>query len=195
LKRSSIIARIKDRQYNFFKKLSELSEENAIVKMVMEQCKDSEMIKYYENLSGENAENEMRERENTIIASELSMPRYYREIGMMGECGIYSSMLCDYYRTVLTRWRLSNHDLQIETGRYTVPYTPREDRLCTLCGAIEDEHHVIFDCPRYDDLRRDHEILLEYTTVGGLLNPSYHHMKNVSSLLHGIENRRKELKL
>ena len=195
LRRSSIIARIKDRQYNFYKKLSELSADDAIVKLVIEQCKDSQMIKYYENLSGDYADSEMTERENRIITSDHSMPTYYREIGMMNVCGIYSSMLSDYYRTVLTRWRLSNHSLKIETGRYTVPYTERKDRLCTLCGSLEDEQHVIFDCPRYDDLRRDNDLFREHTSVGDLLNPTYDNMRNVASLLHGIENRYKELNL
>ena len=114
---------------------------------------------------------------------------------MMNVCGIYSSMLSDYYRTVLTRWRLSNHSLKVETGRYTVPYTERKDRLCTLCGSLEDEQHVIFDCPRYDDLRRDNDLFREHTSVGDLLNPTYDNMRNVASLLHGIENRYKELNL
>ena len=81
LRRSSIIARIKDRQYNFYKKLSEIPTENAIVKLIIDQCKDSAMIKYYQSLSGENSADEMNERENRIVASESSMPRYYQQMG------------------------------------------------------------------------------------------------------------------
>ena len=196
LRRSSIIARIKDRQHNFYKKLSDLSVENAIVKMVMEQCRDSEMIRYYENLPDKNMERELREREERLITSELSMPTYYREIGMMEKCDIYSSMLCDYHRTVLTRWRLSNHSLQIEKGRYTVPYTTRENRRCTLCETVEDEHHVIFDCPRFTEVRRKHHhILQQYTSVREMLNPNYTYMNDVASLLHGIEQKYKDLRL
>ena len=195
LRRGTIIARIKDRQHNFYKKLSELSAENAIVKMIMEKCKDSEMIRYYESLAGDFITDEMRMREDKITASQLSMPQYYKEIGMMKESGIYSSMLNDYYRRVITRWRLSNHNLRIETGRYTIPYTTRENRLCSLCGIVEDEHHVLFVCTRYEDLRRDHVKLREYTNVGALLNPNYDQMKNVANFLHGIEDRRKEMNL
>ena len=195
LRRSSIVERIKDREYDFYKKLSELSAEEAIVKLVIEQCRGSAMTDYYENLSGDNARSEITERENKIITSDLSMPTYYRESGMMNACGIYSLMLSDYYRTVLTRWRLSNHSLKIETGRYTVPYTPREDRLCTLCRTIEDEQHVIFHCPRYDDLRRDNDLFHGHATVGDLLNPTYDNMRNVANLLHNIEHRYKEFKL
>ena len=196
LRRSSIIARIKDRQHDFYKKLLDLSAEDAIVKLVMEKCIDSDMIRYYESLSGENMERELREREDRIIASEMSMPSYYRDIGLMNKSDIYSSMLCDYHRTVLTRWRLSNHNLQIERGRYTVPSTPRENRLCTLCETVEDEHHVIFHCPRFDDVRRTHvRLLQQYQTVGEMLNPNFANMNNVAGMLHDIEDRYKELKL
>lgn len=196
LRRGSIIARIKDRQYNFYKKLSELPTENAIVKLVIDQCKESEMMKYYQNLSGENVADEMKERENRIIASESSMPIYYQHMGLMDKCEIYSSMLCDHFRTVLTRWRLSNHKLRIETGRYTIPYTIRQDRLCTLCGSVEDEHHVIFDCPRYTDVRNEHiQLLQSHKTISEILNPGFIHMREVANLLHGIERRYKELGL
>jgi hypothetical protein len=38
-----------------------------------------------------------------------------------------------------------------ETGRRTVPITPRAQRLCRNCtsGNIEDTHHIVFDCPLY----------------------------------------------
>ena len=141
-------------------------------------------------------ERELREREERLITSELSMPTYYREFGMMEKCDIYSSMLCDYHRTVLTRWRLSNHRLQIEKGRYTVPYTTRENRRCTLCETVEDEHHVIFDCPRFTEVRRKHHhILQQYTSVREMLNPNYTYMNDVASLLHGIEQKYKDLRL
>ena len=51
---------------------------------------------------------------------------------------IYGNYINKIYRTILTRWRLSNFDLRIETGRYDD--TPRELRLCSLClrGDIEN---------------------------------------------------------
>ena len=38
-------------------------------------------------------------------------------------------------------------------GRYHVP---REQRVCRCCGTesqIEDEKHVLLECPAYDDIR------------------------------------------
>ena len=54
---------------------------------------------------------------------------------------------------MLTRWRLSNFDLHVETGRYH--NIPRNQRVCTLCrdGIIEDENHVIFACTSYNDIQ------------------------------------------
>jgi hypothetical protein len=60
------------------------------------------------------------------------------------------------HRVDLTRLRLSSHSLNIETGRHTS--TQRENRICTLCNTntIEDETHVLVNCPMYNDLRTTH---------------------------------------
>ena len=127
----------------------------------------------------------------------MSLPCvYYRELDLMREANIYSTMLYDYYRVILTRWRLSNHNLAIETGRYTRPYTERRDRVCTMCNTVEDEGHVIYLCPRYDDLRAQHATIVErLTTVAEFLNPNETDMKEAASFLRGIESRRKDLSL
>ena len=57
-------------------------------------------------------------------------------------------------RRNLTKFRISAHQLAIETGRYTKPCkTPRDMRLCFHCGKIENESHLIFDCELYCDER------------------------------------------
>ena len=45
------------------------------------------------------------------------------------------------HRNILTRFRTSNHKLHIETGRYTRPITPVENRICSNCNSksVEDE--------------------------------------------------------
>ena len=54
----------------------------------------------------------------------------------------------------LSRLRLSSHQLEIETGRYTG--LDRDDRLCRTCNMrmIEDEYHFLLVCPHYNELRR-----------------------------------------
>ena len=55
-------------------------------------------------------------------------------------------------RTVITKLRLSNHSLMIETGRHKK--LEKELRVCPLCHkGIEDEVHFLFYCPVYNALR------------------------------------------
>lgn len=58
------------------------------------------------------------------------------------------------YRISLSRYRLSSHNLSIETGRYNG--VPKEERLCNFCNMrkIEDEFHFLLVCPLYTELRR-----------------------------------------
>jgi len=58
-------------------------------------------------------------------------------------------------RRNFTKLRISAHRLAIETGRYSKPITPRQNRLCTLCNydKVEDEYHMLMDCTAYKDER------------------------------------------
>ena len=50
--------------------------------------------------------------------------------------------------------RISNHKLNIETGRYDK--ISRCDRICPVCSLdIEDEIHFLFDCAKYPSIRDD----------------------------------------
>jgi hypothetical protein len=40
-------------------------------------------------------------------------------------------------RSILTRFRISAHQFEIKTGRYTTPKTPLENRLCKQCNLSE----------------------------------------------------------
>ena len=55
-------------------------------------------------------------------------------------------------RIAVTKFRLSNHRLMIEVGRYED--TPREERCCPFCPhVVESESHFMFVCPTYSHLR------------------------------------------
>ena len=58
-------------------------------------------------------------------------------------------------RRLITKLRISAHNLRIETGRHTHPVTPAQDRKCLECGSgeIEDEFHVTMKCKKYADIR------------------------------------------
>ena len=59
------------------------------------------------------------------------------------------------YRQTYTfvRFKLGCHHLAIETGRWDG--TPRMSRVCQRCqqGALDDERHLVFECPVFEDLR------------------------------------------
>ena len=70
-------------------------------------------------------------------------------------------------RQALTKFRLSNHTLNIERGRYTSPKTPKEERYCPFCPSeVEDEVHFLLTCPTYQIPRK------EMLKSVSLINPS-----------------------
>lgn len=54
-------------------------------------------------------------------------------------------------RNIFTKFRISDHSLEIEKGRYNK--TPSEERLCKNCRVIEDEAHLILKCRVNQNLR------------------------------------------
>ena len=59
------------------------------------------------------------------------------------------------YRISLSKFRLSNHQLMIETGRHNK--IPKTERYCPLCPTpvIEDEVHFLINCSSFNTLRKD----------------------------------------
>ena len=50
---------------------------------------------------------------------------------------------------------IGNHNLRIESGRFTIPKTPEDLRIYNLSlNSVENEMHVLFHCNLYDDLRK-----------------------------------------
>ena len=75
----------------------------------------------------------------------------------------YLNLQTDFLkRRNITRFRISAHKLEIETGRYNnskknKTRVNKEKRLCKNCElkAIEDEEHVLMVCPKYKKCRTD----------------------------------------
>ena len=47
---------------------------------------------------------------------------------------------------MFSKLRLSSHKLSIEKGRHSHPKIPEENRLCKVCGVIENEKHFLLHC-------------------------------------------------
>ena len=57
------------------------------------------------------------------------------------------------HRSALAKFRCGVAPLKIETGRYE--RIPHDQRFCFNCAnKVEDEIHVLTECPLYDDLRQ-----------------------------------------
>ena len=84
--------------------------------------------------------------------------RTYRLLNNVFKFEKYLSVVnSDNDRVSMTRFRTSNHKLQIEIGRYTIPKTPINNRTCKNCNlnSVEDELHCLLNCPKYSHLRRE----------------------------------------
>ena len=90
LQRCSVVSKIHDRQFKFYQKLSEMSPNDAIARMIMDMFDDSPMITYYKNLREENGEQEMKKREERIRISEQSMCKYYVELNLLPKSQMYT---------------------------------------------------------------------------------------------------------
>jgi len=81
----------------------------------------------------------------------------YIKFKCLFETEVYLSLdLPMWIRRKLSRFRISNHDLEIELGRHN--QIPREKRLCKICkdrhlDVIESEIHFVLECEAYAQLR------------------------------------------
>ena len=55
-------------------------------------------------------------------------------------------------RAWLSRYRISAHNLRIESGRHTSPVTPLAQRICVYCssGVCDSELHAILMCETFE---------------------------------------------
>ena len=82
--------------------------------------------------------------------------RFYRLFSSFGFKGYLEQITITKFRTALSKLRLSSHKLAVETGRYTRPITPLDNRKCSICNILEDEFHFLFECRIYTDLRKQY---------------------------------------
>ena len=65
-------------------------------------------------------------------------------------------------RSNLGQIQMRSHSLEIEKGAWVG--IPRSERLCNVCkdlNAIEDEEHVLLECPAYSHIRQNFSSLLK----------------------------------
>ena len=110
----------------------------------------------------------------------------YREINpLLISHDVYSkqhndSFIDEMYRVSFTRLRLSSHNLRVETGRWS--RQPRERRLCQ-CGQVQDEKHVIEQCPLTERFRFFHPTVVKFPDI--LVNAK---SQRAFKLIHDVLN-------
>ena len=64
----------------------------------------------------------------------------------------FSTSISFYHRN----FRIGNHNLKIETERFTIPKTSEDLGICYHCNqnSVENELHILFHCDQYNDLRK-----------------------------------------
>ena len=88
-------------------------------------------------------ENTSKLRTYSLFKSDLGMEPYLLDIKNFE------------MRAKITKFRLSNHNLRIETGRHEK--IDKEERFCPFCPEkVEDEKHFLLVCPIYCHLRQLH---------------------------------------
>jgi hypothetical protein len=75
----------------------------------------------------------------------------------------YLSVLYSDQRNLITKFRISAHQLRIETGRYErkknqagkISILEKEEKVCLYCNLskVEDESHFLLECPLYNHER------------------------------------------
>ena len=97
--------------------------------------------------------------------------RYRKLIPLAYNRTLYSSLVNDDARMIVTRWRLSCHKLYVETGRYKTPKVEQHLRVCKMCGVLEDEHHALLVCDAHHGIRTRFRNKIRWTSVSDMLHP------------------------
>ena len=180
-----------DRQEQFIKKIKLLETSEALVKCMWDRCQDTDICRYYNSISNGNYEKDKSERVKVIDESAKTMDvRYGTLVGLHETHCVYDSDVSDSCRVVLTRWRLSNFEFQIEKGRHGRQKVDRDKRLCRTCLIVEDEEHVLFVCPVYHEIRRNNpNVFNNSNSVKKILNPPTRvELYEIANILKQIEN-------
>ena len=199
--RPDIAAVIKARQYKFMQKINNFTPQDAVVRMLwdlyQQLSKEKTLTTYYNNLEENVVEQNKNKRRERIVRSNESMCQRYRTLLSLEPCqALYSTVCDDQDRIIITRWRLSSHNLHIETGRRKKPKPPRTERRCIVCNTIEDEEHTLFNCTAHTFIRlRFENLLAKYTNVRNILDPTAEDIREVAGYIKEIEKNMEILKM
>jgi len=110
---------------------------------------------------------------------------FYKTFKDFYEPEIYLDLPYDFeQRRQFTKFRISNHSLAIETGRYNNQNNSNDQRICLFCSnnEVETEIHMLCNCSLYNDIRQTFFSLLESEIpINNFRNPNTIHDLMIST--------------
>ena len=143
------------------KKLVEERDDETPLSKIYQMCEQNDTIGYnfiIECLNTEQVEDLNKLKENFTSNQSGSKALAYKDLNpnlTLHRIYYEKDYIDEFKRVNFTRFRLSSHNLKIETGRWS--RIRREDRLCE-CGEIQDELHVTLHCPKTNAIREKFEL-------------------------------------
>ena len=119
----------------------------GIINIIRQRLKDIELQRWLSEIN-----NDIRKDANQ--GNKMRTYRLFKTIDNY-KCENYLHQVTNTrHRIALTKLRLSNHKLAIETGRYSRPFKKPAEGICPVCKIeMEDEYHFLNICPAYQEKR------------------------------------------
>jgi hypothetical protein len=140
---------------------------------------------------------------NVICDSEKSPKlRTYRQFKNEYKFENYFGIKNTGHVLALLRFRISSHNLRIETGRYTRPKTPSELRICLYCSSQTVEDEYLYNTERQELIRSIVNILPDFPSlpdnckfVENMQNKNAHVLQALGKYVYTCLNKRSRIVL
>ena len=177
---------------------------NQDVKSILEQCNAGDIFDrdQWQRHSIDSVARQVRQELNIQFRQQLSADaapmsrlRVYNQIEDFSqvELPLYIKISDRYKRSLVAKLRSGTLPIAIETGRYV--NKPAPERICRNCenNLVENEEHFIFQCPKYDELRRKYLPTNADSNIDGFkyIYLDFNRTKNLAQYIHEAMQRHK----
>ena len=156
----SLGALVTHRQYIFYSKVlssrHDLEDDPMMFAINISRAANTSGWRYIQNCLDNGREviqRDSEDRKQRILISTATKCQTYTTLNpnLTVHPAYITSHVAEHHRTAFTQFRLSAHNLRVETGRWQ--RLPREERVCNCAhGGIQDEAHVSV-CSYTNDIR------------------------------------------
>jgi len=123
--------------------------------------------------------------------------RYYKDVinPNLNDQNCLSFLTSVKKKISIAKIRTNSHKLHSETGHWSIPKMPWDERMCHLCDTkkVEDEKHFLLSCLAYTQIRSHFQNICHNTNLPNLLTQqNYDDLEKILLIL--FEERSKILK-